>query len=122
MVLQEPPQLLRAQLRTACPSSDRRNSHLHGIRRTVRDESQRRIRQRLKRPNRPELDYSPTAWPASLLLTIQQRRQLEVKLKTYSFVLSLSERLLHPRLMLSAHLTGHNRSRERYAKNRVNVL
>jgi hypothetical protein len=122
MVLQVPPLLLRAQLPPECPSSDRRNNHWRGIHRAVRDESRRRIRLRLKRPNCPELDYSPTAWPASQPLTIRQQQQREVKRKTYSFVISLSERLLHPHLMLSADLTGHNRSRARYAKNRINVL
>jgi hypothetical protein len=104
------------------PSSDRRNSRWHGIHRTVRDGSQRRIRQRLERQNCPEFDYSPTAWPVSPPLTIRQQQQLELKRKTYSFVLSLSERLLHPRAMLSAYLNGHNRSRERYGKNHVNVV
>ncbi len=83
---------LRAQRRPGCPSSDRHTSHWHGIRRRVRDGSQRRIRQRLERPNCPEFDNSPTAWPVSRPLTIRQRRQLELKQKTYSFVLSLNYR------------------------------
>ena len=116
MVLPEPQLRLRAQLRLpGSPSSDRRSSRWHGIRRRVRDGSQRRIRQRLERPNCPEFDNYLTAWPVSRPLTIRQPQQLEVKRKTYSFVLSLSERLPHPRAMLSAHLTGHNRSRERCA-------
>jgi hypothetical protein len=122
MVLQELQLRLRAQQRPGCPSSDRRNSRWHGIRRRVRDGSQCRIRQRRERPNCPEFDYSPTAWPVSQPLTIRQQRQSEPKQKTYSFVLSLSERLLHPCAMLSAHLAGHNRSRERNDKNRVNVV
>ena len=92
MVLPELQLRLRAQQRPGCPSSDRRNSRWHGIRHRVRDGSQCRIRQRLERPNCPEFDYSPTAWPVSQPLTIRQQRQSEPKQKTYSFVLSLNYR------------------------------
>jgi hypothetical protein len=71
MVLQEPQLPLRAQLRPGRPNSDRRSSRWHGIRRRVRDGTQRRTRLRLERPNCPEFDYSPTAWPVSRPLTIR---------------------------------------------------
>jgi hypothetical protein len=79
MVLQEPQLPLRAQLRPGRPSSGRRSNRWHDIRHRVRDGSQRRIRQRLERPNCPEFDYSPTAWPVSRPLTIRQQQQLELK-------------------------------------------
>jgi hypothetical protein len=82
-----------------------------GTRHWARDGSQHRIRQRLERPNCLEFDYSQTAWPVSPPLTIRQQQQLELKRKTYSFVLSLSGRLLHLPI-LSAYLTGHNGSGE----------
>lgn len=106
MVLQEPQLPLRAQLRPGRPNSDRRSSRWHGIRRRVRDGTQRRTRLRLERPNHPEFDYSPTAWPVSRPLTIRQQQQSKLNRKTYSWSLLNCRRPPGP--ILSICLIGRN--------------